>query len=162
MDFTLRMCITSSVSNLLLYPAATMPFMERLYLRIWHFSTGAPGAVHYSESIAPPANLHPLAPFLSKRDTFSKSVTVVDTISTTVIFYFPPPEEWFLRKAGLFPNISGHRRDVRPNLLRSLMKWPRKVRQIFIEKIVQAAERACRLWIAGGKPFSFALMRRLL
>ena len=48
----------------------------------------------------------------------TKSVTVVDTISTTVTFYFPPSEEWFLRKAGLFLNISGHRRDVRPNLLR--------------------------------------------
>jgi hypothetical protein len=48
----------------------------------------------------------------------AKSVTVVDTISTTVIFYFPPSEEWFLRKAGLFPNISVHRRDARPDLLR--------------------------------------------
>ena len=48
----------------------------------------------------------------------TKSVTVVDTISTTVIFYFSPSEERFLRKAGLFPNISGHRRDVRPDLLR--------------------------------------------
>jgi len=50
--------------------------------------------------------------------TRTKSVTVVDTISTTVIFYFPPFEEWFLRKAGLFPNISVHRRDARPDLLR--------------------------------------------
>jgi hypothetical protein len=50
--------------------------------------------------------------------TRTKSVTVVDTISTTVIFYFPPSEEWFLRKAGLFPNISVHRRDARPDLLR--------------------------------------------
>ena len=48
----------------------------------------------------------------------AKSVTVVDTISTTVIFYFPPSEEWFLRKAGLFPNISVHRRDARRDLLR--------------------------------------------
>ena len=48
----------------------------------------------------------------------TKSVTVVDTISTTVTFYFPPSEEWFLRKAGLFLNISGHRRDVRPDLQR--------------------------------------------
>ena len=50
--------------------------------------------------------------------TRTKSVTVVDTISTTVIFYFPPSEEWFLRKAGLFPNISVQRRDARPDLLR--------------------------------------------
>ena len=48
----------------------------------------------------------------------TKSVTVVDTISTTVIFYFPPSEERLLRKAGRFPNISGHRRDVRPDLQR--------------------------------------------
>ena len=50
--------------------------------------------------------------------TRTRSVTVVDTISTTVIFYFPPSEERLLRKAGLFPNISGHRRDVRPDLQR--------------------------------------------
>ena len=49
---------------------------------------------------------------------FAKSVTVVDTISTTVIFYFPPSEEWFLRKAGLFPNISVHRHNVHPDLQR--------------------------------------------
>ena len=55
----------------------------------------------------------------------TKSVTVVDTMSTTVIFYFPPPEGWFLRKAGLFPNISGHRRNVRPNLLRPWWENPR-------------------------------------
>ena len=48
----------------------------------------------------------------------TKSVTVVDTISTTVFFYFSPSEEWFLRKAGLFLNISSHRRDVRPDLQR--------------------------------------------
>ena len=38
------------------------------------------------------------------------------------------------------------------------MKWPPKVRQYFEVKIVQAAERACCLWIAGGKSFSFALI----
>ena len=42
------------------------------------------------------------------------------------------------------------------------MKWPQKVRQYSEVKIVQAAERACCLWIAGGKPFSFALILRLL
>ena len=42
------------------------------------------------------------------------------------------------------------------------VKWPPKVRQYFEVKIVQAAERACCLWIAGGKPFSFALILRLL
>ena len=42
------------------------------------------------------------------------------------------------------------------------VKWPPKVRQYFEVKIIQAAERACCLWIAGGKPFSFALILRLL
>ena len=42
------------------------------------------------------------------------------------------------------------------------VKWPPKVRQYFEVKIVQAAERACCLWIVGGKPFSFALILRLL
>ena len=42
------------------------------------------------------------------------------------------------------------------------LKWPQKVRQYSEAKIVQAAERACCLWIAGGKPFSFALILRLL
>ena len=49
----------------------------------------------------------------------AKSVTVVDTISATVIFYFLPPEGGLLRKTGLFPNISVHRRNVRPDLLRA-------------------------------------------
>lgn len=38
----------------------------------------------------------------------TKSVTVVDTISATVIFYFPPSEEWFCEKQGfsrIFPSI---------------------------------------------------------
>ena len=55
---------------------------------------------------------------VSTNSRFAKSITVVDTISTTVIFYLLPPEGGFLRKTGLFPNISGHRRDVRPDLLR--------------------------------------------
>ena len=38
---------------------------------------------------------------------------------------------------------------------------PKKVRQFFKGKIVQAAERACCLRRAGGKPFSFVLIRRL-
>ena len=37
----------------------------------------------------------------------------------TVIFYFLPPEGGLLRKTGLFPNISVHRRNVRPDLLRA-------------------------------------------
>lgn len=54
----------------------------------------------------------------------TKSVTVVDTISTTVIFYFLPPEGGFLRKTGLFPNISVHRRNVCPGLMRP---WSEKI-----------------------------------
>ena len=61
---------------------------------------------------------------VSMSGRFAKSVTVVDTVSATVIFYFSPSEERFLRKAGLFPNISGHRRDVRPNLLRPWWENP--------------------------------------
>ena len=48
----------------------------------------------------------------------TKSVTVVDTISTTVIFYFLPTEGGFLRKTGVIPNIPGHKRNARPDLLR--------------------------------------------
>ena len=62
------------------------------------------------------------------------SVTVVDTISTTVIFYFPPSEERLLRKAGLFPNISSHRRDVRPDLLRP---WSEKTGLGKIEIVIR-------------------------
>ena len=54
----------------------------------------------------------------------TKSVTVVDTISTTVIFYFLPPEGGFLRKTGLFPNISGHKHIVCPGLMRP---WSEKI-----------------------------------
>ena len=54
----------------------------------------------------------------------TKSVTVVDTISATVIFYFPPSEEWFCEKQGfsrIFPSIgamcaricSGHDESLR-------------------------------------------------
>ena len=54
----------------------------------------------------------------SNPSSATKSVTVVDTISTTVIFYFLPTEKWFPRKTGVIPNISGHQRNVRPDLLR--------------------------------------------
>jgi len=47
-----------------------------------------------------------------------KSVTVVDTISTTVTFYFSPPEKGFPRKTGVLPNIPGNKRSVCPDLLR--------------------------------------------
>ena len=45
----------------------------------------------------------------------------------------------------------------------SVKKWsdPEKLDNIF-EEIVQATERACCLWRAGGKPFSFILILRLL
>jgi len=48
----------------------------------------------------------------------TKSVTVVDTISTTVTFYFSPPEKGFPRKTGVLPNIPGNKRSVCPDLLR--------------------------------------------
>lgn len=38
------------------------------------------------------------------------------------------------------------------------MNCPKKVRQSFKVKIIQAAERACCLWTAGGKPFDFAFL----
>ena len=54
----------------------------------------------------------------SKLVTHHKSVTVVDTISTTVTFYFSPPEKGFPRKTGVLPNIPGNKRSVCPDLLR--------------------------------------------
>ena len=47
----------------------------------------------------------------------TKSVTVVDTISTTVISYFPPLEGGFLRKTGVIPNIPSHKWNEGPDLL---------------------------------------------
>ena len=38
------------------------------------------------------------------------------------------------------------------------MNRPKKIRQYFEVKTVQATERACCLWRAGGEPFSFALI----
>ena len=43
-----------------------------------------------------------------------------------------------------------------------ILKCPQKVRQIFLTQIVQAANRACCLCKAGGKPFNLALIRLLL
>lgn len=48
----------------------------------------------------------------------TKSITVVDTISATVIFYLLPVWECFWKETRDISNISGHRRDVRPDLLR--------------------------------------------
>ena len=54
----------------------------------------------------------------------TKSVTVVDTISTTVTFYFSPPEKGFPRKTGVLPNIPGNKRSVCPDLLRPWWENP--------------------------------------
>ena len=48
----------------------------------------------------------------------TKSVTVVDTISTTVIFYLLPFLECFWYETGGIPNISGHKQIVCPDLMR--------------------------------------------
>ncbi len=48
----------------------------------------------------------------------TKSVTVVDTISTTVIFYLFPFWECSWKETGDNPNISGHKQIVCPDLMR--------------------------------------------
>ena len=48
----------------------------------------------------------------------TKSVTVVDTISTTVIFYLFPFLECFWHETRDIPNISGHKQIVCPDLMR--------------------------------------------
>ena len=53
----------------------------------------------------------------------TKSVTVVDTISTTVIFCLLPFLECFWNETGDIPNISGHKQIVSPDLMRS---WSEK------------------------------------
>ena len=54
----------------------------------------------------------------------TKFITVVDTISTTVTFYFSPPEKGFPRKTGVLPNIPGNKRSVCPDLLRPWWENP--------------------------------------
>ena len=48
----------------------------------------------------------------------TKSVTVVDTISATVIFYLFPFWECSWKETGDNPNISGHKQIVCPGLMR--------------------------------------------
>ena len=48
----------------------------------------------------------------------TKSVTVVDTISTTVIFYLFPFWGCFWKETGDISNISGHKQIVCPDLMR--------------------------------------------
>ena len=55
---------------------------------------------------------------VSTSGRFAKSVTVVDTISTTVIFYLLPVWECFWNETGDILNKSGHKQIVCPNLLR--------------------------------------------
>ena len=47
----------------------------------------------------------------------TKSVTVVDTISTTVIFCLLPFLECFWHETGDIPNISGYKQILRPDLI---------------------------------------------
>ena len=48
----------------------------------------------------------------------TKSVTVVDTISTTVIFYLFPFWGCIWHETGDISNISGHKQIVYPDLMR--------------------------------------------
>ena len=48
----------------------------------------------------------------------TKSVTVVDTISTTVIFYLFPFWGCFWKETGDISNISSHKQIVCPDLMR--------------------------------------------
>ena len=48
----------------------------------------------------------------------AKSVTVVDTISTTVIFYLFPFWGCFWKETGDISNISSHKQIVCPDLMR--------------------------------------------
>ena len=48
----------------------------------------------------------------------AKSVTVVDTISTTVTFYLLPVWECFWNETGDILNKSGHKQIVCPDLMR--------------------------------------------
>ncbi len=52
------------------------------------------------------------------RTPATKSVTVVDTISTTVTFYLLPFLECFWYKTGDISNISCHKQIVYPDLMR--------------------------------------------
>ncbi len=54
----------------------------------------------------------------------TKSVTVVDTISTTVIFYFLPPEGEFLRKAGVIPEHFRPSAQCTPGFAAAMMRKP--------------------------------------
>ena len=47
----------------------------------------------------------------------TKSVTVVDTISTTVIFYLLPFKECFCKGIRDIPNIFSHKQILHPELL---------------------------------------------
>ena len=57
--------------------------------------------------------------------TGTKSVTVVDTISTTVTFYLLPFWRCFWKETGDISNISGHKQIVCPDLMRP---WSEKTR----------------------------------
>ena len=55
---------------------------------------------------------------VSTNGRYAKSVTVVDTISTTVIFCLFPFWGFFRHETGDISNISGHKQIVCPDLMR--------------------------------------------
>ena len=60
----------------------------------------------------------PKNPVISFSVLRAKSVTVVDTISTTVIFYLFPFWGCFRHETGDISNIFGHKQIVCPDLMR--------------------------------------------
>ena len=60
----------------------------------------------------------PVNPVISFSVLRAKSVTVVDTISTTVIFYLFPFWGCFWKETGDISNISSHKQIVCPDLMR--------------------------------------------
>ena len=64
----------------------------------------------------------------------TKSVTVVDTISTTVIFYLFPFWGCFWYETGNIPNISSHKQIVCPDLMRP---WSEKAGLGKIETVIR-------------------------
>ena len=77
------------------------------------------GALHIAEWSSPVARrAHNPKVVGSNPSSATKSVTVVDTISTTVTFYLLPFWRCFWKETGDISNISGHKQIVCPDLMR--------------------------------------------
>ena len=77
------------------------------------------GALHIAEWSSPVARrAHNPKVVGSNPSSATKSVTVVDTISTTVIFYLFPFWGCIWHETGDISNISGHKQIVYPDLMR--------------------------------------------